>query len=206
MSNARYLWRQLTPPQREELLETRKRSFQPWHSPVHRPNFGHDQFHITAACFEHQPYTGSSPDRMSAFSAELLSQLASIHCRTYAWCVLPNHYHALIGTSDILGVIGALGRLHGRDSHAWNGEDSTRGRQVFFRAAERAMRSDAHSFATLNYVHHNPVHHGYVIHREDWPWSSAAQYLEQNGEEEADRVWRRYPLLDYGKGWDDPSM
>ena len=36
----------------------------------------------------------------------------------------------------------------------------TCGRKVFFRAVERAMRSDRRFWATLNYVHHNPVHHG----------------------------------------------
>ena len=77
---------------------------------------------------------------------------------------------------------------------------------MFFRAVERSMRSDAHSCATLNYVHHNPVHHGYVARWTDWPWSSAAEYLEQTGETEAARVWRKYPVRDYGKGWDDPEM
>ena len=68
------------------------------------------------------------------------------------------------------------------------------------------MRSDRHYFATLNYVHHNPVRHGYVERWTDWPWSSAAEYLAQMGEIEVKRVWRAYPLYDYGKNWDDPEM
>ena len=38
------------------------------------------------------------------------------------------------------------------------------------RIVERAMRSDRHFWATLNYAHHNPVHHGYVARWTDWPW------------------------------------
>ena len=64
------------------------------------------------------------------------------------------------------------------------------------------MRSDRHFFASLNYVHHNPVHHGYVEKWLDWPWSSAAEFINQNGREEAAKLWRDYPLLDYGKKWD----
>jgi putative transposase len=198
-----YLWRQLTPGQREELLAARKLLGRPWHSPVHPKNLGHHEFLLTAACFEHRPLIGHTPDRMSAFSEALLALFVSSNCRTIAWCVLPNHYHALVQTPDIRGAIRALGQLHGRTSHAWNGEERTRGRRVFYRASDRAMRSETHSLATLNYVHHNPVHHGYVTRREDWPWSSAADYLEQEGSAKVARVWRTYPVLDYGKGWDD---
>lgn len=58
----------------------------------------------------------------------------------------------------------------------------------------------------LNYVHHNPVRHGYVERWTDWQWSSAADYLAQTGAREAKRAWREYPLHDYGKNWDDPEM
>ena len=67
------------------------------------------------------------------------------------------------------------------------------------------MRSDRHYWATLNYVHHNPVRHGYVERWTDWPWSSAAEYLAQTGASEAKRAWR-IPIHEYGKNWDDPEM
>jgi putative transposase len=43
------------------------------------------------------------------------------------------------------------------------------------------MKSERHFWVTLNYVHHNPVHHGYVKRWLDWPWSSARQYLAETG-------------------------
>jgi len=54
----------------------------------------------------------------------------------------------------------------------------------------------------MNYVHNNPVHHGYVDRWTDWPWSSAEKYLEAVGRDRASEIWREYPLLDYGKKWD----
>ena len=68
------------------------------------------------------------------------------------------------------------------------------------------MRSDAHYWATLNYIHHNPVHHGYVERWTEWPFSSAADYLEEIGTNNAQRIWHDYPLKDYGKDWDDPNL
>jgi putative transposase len=206
MSAPRYLWRQLSPKQRTKLLDWRKDHGHPWHSPPHRPNFGHLRFIISAACYEHQHCIGHSPERMDAFSRDLLAVFAAHASQTFAWCVLPNHYHALVEAPDVKALLHELGHLHGRTSHSWNGEENTRGRKVFFRAVERAMRSDRHFFASLNYVHHNPVRHGYVERSTDWRWSSAAQYLEQSGVEEAKRVWKEYPLRDYGDDWDEPDM
>ena len=143
---------------------------------------------------------------MDAFSRDLLAVFAARASQTFAWCVLPNHYHALVEAPDVKELLHELGLLHGRTSHAWNGEETTRGRKVFFRAVERAMRSDRHYWATLNYVHHNPVRHGYVGRWTDWRWSSATEYLAQTGVEEAKRVWQEYPLRDYGKDWDEPAM
>jgi REP-associated tyrosine transposase len=68
------------------------------------------------------------------------------------------------------------------------------------------MRSERHYWATLNYVHHNPVHHGYVEHWTNWRWSSATEYLAQLGVEEAKRIWREYPVRGYGKDGDEPEM
>ncbi len=80
------------------------------------------------------------------------------------------------------------------------------GRKVFFRVADRAMRSERHFLATLNYVHHNPVRHGYVARWTDWPWSSASEYFSRVGWSEAERRWREYPIGDYGRGWDDADL
>ncbi len=96
MSQPRYLWRKLTTAQRAELLAWRKARGQPWHSPPHRPNYGHLRFHVTAACFEHQPYIGHSPERMDGFVCEWLAVLAAHASQTFGWCVLPNHYHTLV--------------------------------------------------------------------------------------------------------------
>ena len=206
MVTHRYIWRQLTPKQREEVLAWRKDNARPWHSPPRRPNYGHLHFLVSAACYEHAHHIGLSPQRMDGFSATLLELLQQHKARTVAWCVLPNHYHALVEAPNILKLLHELGRFHGRTSHAWNGEESTRGRQVFHRATERFMRSERHFFATVNYVHNNPVHHGYVRLWTEWAWSSAAEYLEQMGRAEAERVWKEYPIRDYGKKWDEAGM
>ena len=193
----------MTTEQRDRILRWRKGLGRPWHTPPH-PLGASGEFHLTAACYEHHSIIGHSPERMDAFCDQLLESLAT--CRVHAWCVLPNHYHLYLETDDLKLTLANLGRLHGRSSHAWNGEEHQRGRRVWHSLADRQIRNEAHGWATLNYIHHNPVRHGYVTQWQEWPWSSARSYLESVGKEAAARTWQAYPLLDYGAGWDEPGL
>jgi putative transposase len=68
------------------------------------------------------------------------------------------------------------------------------------------MRNETHVWVTLNYIHHNPVRHGYVDKWQDWPFSSAREFIVKEGLEKVKTIWNDYPLYDYGKGWDDPEL
>jgi putative transposase len=142
---------------------------------------------------------------MDKFVSDLMAVCDAQSAQIAAWCLLPNHYHLLLRISDIKAYTFVLGRLHGRSSHQWNAEENRRGRQVFCHSSDRHIRSQAHFWATLNYVHHNPVRHGYVTHWTDWPWSSATDYLRNIGQSEPARIWHQYPPFDYGKNWDPPN-
>jgi len=139
---------------------------------------------------------------MTQFEADLLEECNDFCLAIHAWCILPNHYHVVVKSERIKELRHALGLFHGRSSFIWNGEDQQRGRQVWYNCFERRIKSERHFWATLNYVHHNPVHHGYVECWQDWPWSSARIYLDSIGKTEAEAVWKEYPILDYGKKWD----
>jgi putative transposase len=181
-----YYWRKLTDEQRAEVLEYRKIQRQPWHAPPHFEYKGEQTFIITAACFEHQPIIGKSTERMTECESALIGICNRSGARLDAWSVLPNHYHLLTRTDHVSGLLAELGRFHGSSSHRWNGEDDLRGRKVWFRAVERSMRSERHYYATLNYIHHNAVKHGYVTKWQDWPFTSARDFLAVVGEDIAD--------------------
>ena len=200
-----YEWRRMNVRQREEALRVRRQCRRPWHSPPHFQADFPSYFHLSAACYEHAPLNGQTPVRMAEFENALRETLESCGVAVRAWCVLPNHWHALAKTDDLKVAIRQVGQMHGRLSRQWNQEDQTAGRKCWFCCGDRRVRSEAHFWATLNYVHHNPVHHGYAAGWRDWPFSSAAEWLEAMGEQEANRIWKSYPVLDYGKGWDDPE-
>ena len=197
-----YNWRKLTAVQRQEVLALRRGRNLPWHSPPHLDLEGVHQYLVSAACFDHAAIIGASSDRMTEFEAELLTICNDVCLAVHGWCILPNHYHLVVKTELIKELRRALGMFHGRSSFAWNGEEQRRGRQVWYNCFERPIKSRRHFWATLNYVHHNPVHHGYVERWQDWPWSSAALFLENVGKTKAVEIWNEYPILDFGKKWD----
>lgn len=204
MGEQMYLWRKLNPEQRREVLDYRIQQHRPWHSPPLL--FTEGQFHLSAACFEHQPHVGRKLDRMGNFCQQLLETVQRHEQKLFAWCVLPNHYHLLVETKNLKRLKKELGQLHGRTSYQWNLEENLSGRTVWFRCADRAIRSERHYWATINYILNNPVHHGYVERWADWPFSNAKEYLESVGLDQARANWKAYPVLDYGNGWDDADL
>jgi putative transposase len=200
-----YTWRSLSEKDRNELLDYRKKQKLPWHSPPRIINYK-THYLITAACYEHKHILGTPLSRIETFEKKLLKKLETLTENIFAWVILPNHYHILIQTKSIITVLRAIGKIHGATSHQWNGEENKRGRKVWCGAAETVIKSERHFYATLNYIHHNPVRHRYVTQWIDWPFSSAHQFFADLEREEVNKLWKEYPIDQYGKEWDPPDM
>jgi putative transposase len=197
-----YKWREMTEDERVDALAERKGRKLPWHSPPHLDFVGFVTFIITAACYEHAHIIGKNPRRMAECEREILETCEKSNARIFAWNILPNHYHILVRTDDIKLLRKEIGKFHGRSARRWNLEDDEQGRQIWFNFFDREMKSERHFWASLNYIHHNPIHHGYTRRWQDWIFSSANNYLEKVGHERAAHIWRTFPILDYGKDWD----
>jgi putative transposase len=172
--NIVYYWRTLSQKQREEAFWYRRIQRYPKHSLPHFDRDGDCQYLFTAACYEHAPVIGKTTSRMTDFEIRLLQLCGQFSSDIYAWCILPNDYHVLLKTAVMRALRQEIGKLHGKTSFEWNGEDDQQGRTVWRNGFERAMRSPRHYFASLNYVLNNAVHHGYVKKWQEWPWSNAS--------------------------------
>ncbi len=164
---------------------------------------GHKIYLLTAACYEHQPIIGFSPQRIAQFESDLLTRVNEKSKQTFAHVILPNHYHLIVETSAIKPLKFELGKLHGANSFLWNREENQRGRKVFHGIPETVIKSERHFWAAMNYVHNNPVRHEYVRQWRDWPFTSAHLFLESMGRDKAKHLWNQYPVDKFGDGWDD---
>lgn len=84
-------------------------------------------------------------------------------------------------------------------------EDQLTGkRRVWYKFFDTYMRNDVHLRTAFNYIHYNPVKHGYVSDPYEWAWSSLPIYYSDKGKDWLRENWRAYtPPADFGKGWDD---
>jgi len=199
-----YNWRTMTDEQRDEILVLRQGMRLPWHSPPCEKDT--NWYHLSAANFEHKTIIGLTPERMLEFEEGLLQKIAPLCIQISAWCILPNHYHLLLQTCDIQALRKCLGHLHSRTAFQWNNEDGCTGRKCWHRCLPKKVKSHRHRMATMNYIHNNPVHHNCVECWQQWPFSSALQFLEYLGREQAVRIWKEYPIGWIGEHWDNPEF
>jgi putative transposase len=196
-----YEYRRLNVEQRAELVLQRLERGYPPHSPPH-PIRDRELYLLTAACYEHQLYMNAEVRRQQILDS-LFEEFTREGWEIRAWVILPNHYHLLVKL-DEFDKLGQLFRLiHGRTAYQWNQEDGVRGRKVWYRYSDRAIRSERHYYTTLNYIHYNPVKHQWTNSPYNWVQTSVHWYLQYYGREWLRQSWVEYPVRDYGRNWDD---
>jgi putative transposase len=189
-----YDWQTMNEVERMEVLAGRCRKKHPAHELPHFFDGIPGVFFITGTNFQHQEIVGKSDSRVADFANRLLKVIEDSGFELNAYCLLRNHYHVLAIGQDVAILRKSLGMLHGRTSRWWNLEDATPGRKVWYRVFDTMVRSNRKYYSTLNYIHNNPVKLGLCEKVTDWPWSTAASFINEVGREEAIRIWKSYPF------------
>ena len=195
-----YRYRKASPLERERLLKQRQARGLPLHAPPHYPD-GIKWYMISAACFEHRNHLETT-ERRDLLKAEIIDELSlQVWAEIRAWVIMKNHYH-ILGKVDLAVYREWIRIKHSRLATKWNREDNRKGRQVWYRFQDRHIRGEKHYFATINYIHANPVRHECVgKDSQQWNWSSLHDYIKEHGRDKMTEIWKKYPVDNYGKGW-----
>jgi putative transposase len=112
-----------------------------------------------------------------ALYLDLFAQAAErAQCAVWAYCLMPNHVHAIIVPSDEDGLRRTFGDLHRRYTGYINARARQTGHLWQGRFGSVAM-DETHLFHALRYVSLNPVRAKLVPKAEDWRWSSVRAHL-----------------------------
>jgi len=110
---------------------------------------------------------------------------------TYAWVLMPNHFHFLVRVKEdstpvrvlnpdgdrILTPSQQLSKLFNAYAQAFNKRFDRHG-SLFERPFKRKLIEGEDFFKNvLLYIHNNPVHHGFRTLPEEYQWSSYSGYL-----------------------------
>jgi len=110
---------------------------------------------------------------------------------TYAWCLMPNHFHLLVriktkeaitphlpGFKNLEGVASSnllskqFSNFFNGYSKAFNKKYERRGSLFLKNFTKKEILQKDYLLAVILYIHLNPVKHGFTYRPENWKWSS----------------------------------
>ncbi len=95
----------------------------------------------------------------------------------WAYCLMPNHVHAIVTPKDFDGLRRTFGDLHRRYTGHINARYRWTGHLWQARFGSVAMDED-HLIAAIRYVSLNPVRAKLVDRAADWAWSNVRAHLD----------------------------
>ena len=143
------------------------------HAPIHK--LGEPGAYMVTAGTYNKALLLDSGAKRSLVRDVLFAVAGELGWRLQTWAVLANHYHIVAMAPDDASTLRKLVRtLHSKAAIELNRIDSTPARRVWFQYWDSHITYERSYLARLNYVHHNPVHHGAVATAAEYPWCSAA--------------------------------
>jgi len=111
-----------------------------------------------------------------------------------AYFIGDNHYHILLKSSKESQILPKIiGDIHRFTSLTINKKDNAIGRQIWHQYWDTVITSQSSLYARFNYIHYNPVKHGYVQKSEDYEFCSFKKYYEQD-KVSTENITKKYPF------------
>ncbi|MCG3156464.1 MAG: hypothetical protein DKINENOH_03088 [bacterium] len=112
-------------------------------------------------------------ERIAKLVEDALLHFDGQRYRLIAWCIMPNHVHAMIETFERWGLDSIL--------HSWKSFTAHRANELLGRSGEfwmreyfdRFIRDEQHYQNAVAYIENNPVKARLVAEADEWRWSSA---------------------------------
>ncbi len=156
----------------------------------------HKWYFITAHIKGSEPVL--KPNKFKVFLESKTKELAlSFKLTIWAYVILDNHYHLLLKFDQAKLIPVFINRLHGATSHYINKTEQRPGRTIWHNYWDRIIRNETDFWTKFNYIHYNPVKHGYVSSPEEWSYSTYNQYLSTQGAEWISDCWESYPVIEF---------
>jgi putative transposase len=127
--------------------------------------------HITCRGNRGQTIFFDDRDRHTFFK-HLASAVERFEWRCHAYCLLTNHFHLLLETSDPARLARGMLVLNGAYARYVNWRNELTGHLFQGPYHHEPVERDSHLLELCRYIVRNPVRAGLVARPGDWPWSS----------------------------------
>ena len=126
-------------------------------------------FHITARGVDGCLMYRDAVD-YELFSGLFKRGVRNARLEVWAYCWMPNHYHALI-EGPLEAISRAFHWINGIHAQEFNERHDRRGHLLQDRFHSKVIRDDEHLAHACDYIWNNPVRAGLCAKAGDWPWS-----------------------------------
>jgi putative transposase len=171
------------------------------YKPRKPPHIYQDELHyfLTATTFDrNRIFRGRSAKEL--LQRQLMESVARYRIRLRAWVLLDDHYHLLFRVPRPQVLQRFVKHFHARSAVAVNSAHNKAGRRVWHNHWDYCPRNEESLYRVFNYIHANPLKHGYVKvcngafdALRAYPFSSFRYYAETWGEERLASIWFHYP-------------
>jgi putative transposase len=139
----------------------------------------------------------TTKEQKKIWATEFATLTQSLFIDIAAWVLLNNHYHLLCYFQKSEQIPIFVKRLHGATSYKLNKYDQKQRRKVWYSYWDHCVRDERDYWTKFNYIHYNPIKHGYVKNLDKWEFSSYLHLFEINGEDWFSDCWGSYPVVSF---------
>ena len=158
----------------------------------HLPLLPGEKYHLLSRAVGNEKLFRNG-DNYAFFLARYIKHISPV-ADTYCYCLLPNHFHCVVKireeaqlerhfhevkynkqfSPELLSefVMERCSNLLNSYAKAYNKMYNRKGALFIDYLRRKQIESDKQFWATVYYIHNNPVHHGYCTDLSKWKWSS----------------------------------
>lgn len=184
-----------------------------------------DQIYFLTARTVGKIHFFNSSEKLEMLSGSINKAVKKYNIKIYSYVLLPNHYHLLLFLPKADDLPHFIRFVHGRSARqvlkaldgsskplaltqGWSNSESLtirakeealtiRQKKVWWNYWDKCIQEERDFWIRFNYIHHNPVKHGYVKSTNQYQFSSYNYYLESKGQDWLDEVFNDYPVVDF---------
>jgi putative transposase len=150
-------------------------------------------YFITAGTYSKKRYF--EDDDKKKYLYETICDVFNAYDSTlHGWVILGNHYHIIGKFKDAFFLPEMIKKNHSKSAVWLNKSAEKPGRKIWYQYWDECIRDERDYYTKINYIHWNPVRHGYVDAPRVYKFSSYNSYLNFRGEEWLNGILKRFPF------------
>jgi putative transposase len=126
--------------------------------------------------------------------------LLKFNVKIFAFVINNDHYHLLVMISEGMVLPKFIANLHANSARLINKGDRKESRKIWYQYWDRCVRSEKDFWIRFNYIHHNPIKHGYVENQNElsnYNFCSYGLWQKKMGQKWLDSIFEFYPIKDF---------